>query len=1248
MIFGSEKGSEQPKTSRVTDKVIQEKHNVIHLIIFTLLIFTLSGLFLIYAWNSHQNTAKSEAIMLAQSLKSVFHPEHVAELSGNEEDIEKTDYIMTKRSLINLVKTTNPIHFAYLMRENDGNIIFLMDSEPTDSADYSPPGQIYEEADDVLRDTFISGKTVITKPTTDRWGTWISVLVPMKDSTNGKTMAVFGIDYSASEWNAQIWERMIPDIIIIICILMLSFALLFGWIQYSKNIFLTKKLSASEAFYRSIFDKAPVGIAIINNLGYIANSTNNLINANQEFERILGRRLADLSNSSWIDMTHPEDLEADLNNFEKFRKGEINGYSMDKRYLRPDGSSIWVNMIISADVNVLTRDDNHICIIRDISESKEMEELVKETNRKQAVLLSNLPGLAYRCNYDHEWTMLFVSDGSADLTGYTPESLINNKDLSYNDLISPEYREKIWEAWKMTLANKSQFRCEYKITTASGTRKWVLELGQGIYNEQGDVEALEGLVLDITGQKMAEEALRKSEERFRIAQEISPDGFTILHPERNDTGEIIDFTFVYENQAIAHINQTDPQKVIGKSLLDLFPTHKGTAIYEIYIHVANTGKSQILEEVNVGEVVSRQTWLRMVVVSMGEDIAIHAQDITERKLAEEALRESQDILQAAFSNSHAGIAIADAPDGKLRYVNNAGLLIRDKSEEEIVKNIDIHSYVAAWKMFHFDGTPLTEDEVPLARAVLYGEACSDEFIIRRDNFEDRYVLANAVPIKDSNNNIKAGMVVFIDITEKKLAEESVRKQNDLFASLLRLLPIGVFMVDAKEGKPLVINEMGKVLLGSGILPDASEHNLSEVYKAYKGDTQKHYPPAEMPITLGMKGISAHIEDMVVERPDGTRLLLEVFGTPVNDKNGEPWASLVTFMDITERKKAEQELYYLAYHDQLTGMLNRRYYEETLKKMDKKRNLPLSIIMCDVNGLKLVNDSFGHDIGDVLLIKAAETISKACRPNDIVFRTGGDEFSILLPKTTTDEAIEIVNKMDKLASSENVANVELSIAWGYETKESEKQALTEIIANAENHMYRHKLYARSSIKGKTIDLILKALFEKSSREAEHSVRVSEICQKIAVSMKMDNDSISRIRMAGLVHDIGKIGIAESILNKSSSLDDYEWSEIKKHPEIGWRILSASNEFFELANYVLNHHERWDGRGYPNGALQESIPLEARIICLADAYDAMTSQRSYRSGMSKEQAFAEIKRCSGTQFDPHVVNAFQLCFDHTFTS
>ena len=343
-------------------------------------------------------------------------------------------------------------------------------------------------------------------------------------------------------------------------------------------------------------------------------------------------------------------------------------------------------------------------------------------------------------------------------------------------------------------------------------------------------------------------------------------------------------------------------------------------------------------------------------------------------------------------------------------------------------------------------------------------------------------------------------------------------------------------------------------------------------------------------------------------------------------------------DITERKDSADQLVYLSTHDHLTGLYNRRYFESQLLQIDTQENLPLSIIMFDVNGLKLVNDSFGHDLGDVLLNKASETIKKACRKDDFIARIGGDEFVLVLPKTSKAETEKIASHIKLLTSKVIVANIELSISFGYDTKETINQLISETVVEAENHMYKHKLYERTSIRSKTIELILNTLFEKSGDEAQHSAKVSDICQAIAVKLELDSNKINQMRVVGLIHDIGKIGIDEKILNKEGSLSNNERIEMERHPEIGWRLLSSSSEYAELAQYVINHHEKWDGSGYPNGIKGESIQLEARIIAVAEAYAAMTSDRSFDNKLTSNEASKELARCSGTHFDPIIVAVF----------
>ena len=263
-----------------------------------------------------------------------------------------------------------------------------------------------------------------------------------------------------------------------------------------------------------IFDQAPIGIAILQSRDP-EHSDVAIVRINSMYEQITGRTKEELISTSWAEITHPEDLEEDVKNFRRLRRGEIKMYSMDKRCIKPDGSNVWVHSIVAPLTLANDQRELYISLIRDITERKKIERALQESERSKSVFLSHLPGLAYRCNYDRDWTMQYVSEGCFNLTGYPPESLLYNRDLSYNDLIAPEYREAIWNEWERILAKRQQFKYEYEIITATGERKWVLEMGQGIYNQQGEVEALEGIVLDISERKPIENKLKYNSEHDR-------------------------------------------------------------------------------------------------------------------------------------------------------------------------------------------------------------------------------------------------------------------------------------------------------------------------------------------------------------------------------------------------------------------------------------------------------------------------------------------------------------------------------------------------------------------------------------------------------------------------------------------------------------------------------------------------------------------------------------------------------------
>ena len=334
----------------------------------------------------------------------------------------------------------------------------------------------------------------------------------------------------------------------------------------------------------------------------------------------------------------------------------------------------------------------------------------------------------------------------------------------------------------------------------------------------------------------------------------------------------------------------------------------------------------------------------------------------------------------------------------------------------------------------------------------------------------------------------------------------------------------------------------------------------------------------------------------------------------------------------------KEIIYLRNFDQLTGLYNRNFYEEELKRLDKVINLPLTIAIGNINGLKMLNDSFGHDVGDENLKRIAMNIKKACRDKDVVARLGGDEFVIIMPETNKVEADKIIKKIYNIGLKEKKDILCASISFGYETKFAKEESTFEIFKKAEDNMYENKTYESSSSKNKIVELIMNTLYEKSNRELFHSKRVGELCESIAIKLGFEKDDINKMKTAGFLHDIGKIGVNEKILNKHGKLNIDEWNEIKKHPEIGYRILSSSNEFSIISQCVLEHQEHFDGSGYPRNLKGKEISIQARIIAVADSFDAMKAHRTYGKTLSKSQAVNELNSCSGTQFDPDIVKVF----------
>ncbi|ADY13343.1 HD domain-containing phosphohydrolase [Sphaerochaeta globosa] len=515
------------------------------------------------------------------------------------------------------------------------------------------------------------------------------------------------------------------------------------------------------------------------------------------------------------------------------------------------------------------------------------------------------------------------------------------------------------------------------------------------------------------------------------------------------------------------------------------------------------------------------------------------------------------------------------------------------------------------------------------------------------------------------------LVTFFDISERKLALEEVRHlhqeaehsrqivlsaledQTLLHQSLMRSSATldaainsmidAVFIIDVQSHFILVNKAFLAYYRFSSrdeCPPDLSSFKL--LFEAYT-ENGKKLDTQQWSGFRALQGQSGTTEYSVYKIATAERWVGSYSFAPIYDTKQTLLGAVVVCRDITEEKAYEQKLLFQRNHDFLTGLYSRVYFEAALKNLRNK--VPFTLLIVDINGLKLVNDSLGHEMGDAVLRKTAQLLSQLCSNDSVVARYGGDEFVFLLEDKTADEAERFIRNLENAAKQVAIESFHLSLSYGYATRSSLSEDVQLVMKRAEDMMNRNKLYESSSAKNKSIGLVINSLFAKSNRESAHSRRVSSLCAFLAEQLGLPEREVNRMRVAGLMHDIGKIGVEEAILNKPDSLTKEEWEVMKRHPEIGYRILSASSEFNDLSVAILEHHERWDGRGYPRGLKGEHISKQARIIMIADSYDAMTSERSYKKPLSSEEAIEEIRNCSGTHYDPAITEVF-LATIHRF--
>jgi diguanylate cyclase (GGDEF)-like protein/PAS domain S-box-containing protein len=561
------------------------------------------------------------------------------------------------------------------------------------------------------------------------------------------------------------------------------------------------------------------------------------------------------------------------------------------------------------------------------------------------------------------------------------------------------------------------------------------------------------------------------------------------------------------------------------------------------------------------------------------------------------------------------IVIETDREGYIKFVNRTGMEISGFDMTDVEKGINIQDVIVPEQRQR-----LMENIGLLKKGKDIGT--QKYTALKKDGIRFAIMVEGNI-IFDKKRGFVGFRVVASDISELEKKDNSILKSESKYREMFENSLDGRYR-STLDGKYIEVNQALVEMLG---------YSSSEELMKIDIPTQLYSDSLDRPDINRRKGYF----EVLFNRKDGTKMWAEVSAKVIYE-NGSPAYYLGSVRDITLRKEVEDEIRFLSFHDKLTGLYNRAYFDEELKRLDTARQLPLTVIIGDVNGLKVINDSLGHRTGDELLKKIAGILKESFRDEDIIARWGGDEFAAILPHTGKDESHRIIDRVRKRCGKESIPGMPLSISFGVSTRTNIYRDIDNVLKAAEDKMYRHKLIDRKSFHSAIVESLMKALKERDYETEEHIRRMRDYSVRLGKILGLSENNVIEISLLASLHDIGKLSIPDSIMLKKGKLDPQEWEIMKSHVETGYRIAGSSLELGSIAQAILAHHEWYDGTGYPQGLKGEEIPFSSRIISVVDSYDAMTSNRPYRKAMDRKEAINELKKFSGKQFDPKVVDAF----------
>jgi diguanylate cyclase (GGDEF)-like protein/PAS domain S-box-containing protein len=466
--------------------------------------------------------------------------------------------------------------------------------------------------------------------------------------------------------------------------------------------------------------------------------------------------------------------------------------------------------------------------------------------------------------------------------------------------------------------------------------------------------------------------------------------------------------------------------------------------------------------------------------------------------------------------------------------------------------------------------------------------------------------------------------------------------NDLAAECLKYkevidtLPDVVFEIDL-TGKVIFSNQKAYEFFGVS----------REEYREMGGDNAFDFViPSDLErikqnIAKMFRKEPTSVSEYAIRRQNGSMVPVIIHSIPVFEA-GKPVGLRGIIIDISERKQMEERINYLSRSDALTALYNRTFFEKELQRL-KNDKILFALVICDLDGLKLVNDTMGLRCGDQIIISTAQAIRETFSER-LCFRIGGDEFAIIVDNPDETAIKNSIRELQKrvAVSNREITKIPITLSCGYAISEDGLTEPEKLYMEADNYMIKKKLFHSQSNHSSVIQALTKALEARDFITEGHAERMHSLVWKLAAQVGLSELRQTNLRLFAQFHDIGKVGIPDHILFKNAALTPEEKELMNRHSEIGFRIAQTAPDLAHIADWILKHHEWWNGRGYPLGISGEAIPLECRILSIVDAFDAMTHDRPYRKALPVAAALTEIEKFSGVQFDPELAPIFiQLC-------